>query len=124
MMHVFRTKFCVKRLLLVGVHLVIVLEHSVHDCVAPTFCPLTRALYRQVVAYSQEYKLLCRYIERSCTITYFQLHSGFEGRALYTPGMVTCVPCLCAMAIAFSQHAGEVMCAIIRHCQTVHLVHN
>ena len=71
----------------VGVHLVIVLEHmySMHDCVAPTFCPLIRALYKQVVAYGQEHKraTAIMVVEKSCTLTYFQLHSGSEGRALY-----------------------------------------
>ena len=56
-----------------------------HDCVAPIFCPLMRALYRQVVAYGQEHKRATAImpVEKSCTMTYFQLHSGSEGRALY-----------------------------------------
>ena len=63
-----------------------------HDCVAPIFCPLIRALYRQVVAYGQEHKRATDImtVEKSCTMTYLQLHSGSEGRALYMPGMVTC----------------------------------
>ena len=45
-----------------------------HDCVAPTFCPLIRALYRLVIiAYGQEHKRATAImpVEKSCTMTYF-----------------------------------------------------